>query len=114
MSREKNIETVESFINALQRNDLSLAPLAEDVYFDDPIAGKNHGAENFKSFVSGFLLAMSGARILNHVCEGEYVVTHWEADGVFGQVAIIEKFRIQNEEITEITAFFDPRPILGS
>ncbi len=114
MTREENIEIVEAFINALKAKDVSRVPLADDVYFEDPIAGKDHGAENFRAFISGFLLALSETRILSHVCEGEYVVTNWEADGVFGAVTMLEKFRIRDGKIIEIIAYFDPRPILGN
>jgi limonene-1,2-epoxide hydrolase len=112
--REENIETVEKFLDALRRNDLNQAPIADDLQFEDPISGKNHGAENFRSFVTGFLLALHDIKIVQHICEGEYVVTHWEAEGIFGTVTVLEKFRIENGKITEVFGIFDPRPILGS
>jgi limonene-1,2-epoxide hydrolase len=112
--REENIKTVETYLNALKQKDLSIAPFADNLIFEDPIAGKNTGAENFKAFLSGFLPAIKDVRVLQHICEGEYVVTHWEADGVFGIITILEKFRVENGEITEAYGYFDPRPILGS
>ncbi len=111
--KEENIKTVESYVNALRQKDLSLAPFADDLIFEDPIAGKNTGAENFKAFLTGFLPAINEVRVIQHICEGEYVVTHWEVDGVFGVVPILEKFRVQNGEIVEAIGYFDPRPILG-
>jgi len=42
------------------------------------------------------------------------VVTHWEVDGVFGIITILEKFRVRDGKITEACGYFDPRPILGS
>ena len=112
--KEENIKTVETYLDALKQKNLSLAALADDLKFEDPIAGKNIGAENFKAFLSGFLPAITDVRVLQHVCEGEYVVTHWEVDGVFGIVSILEKFRVENGKITEAYGYFDPRPILGS
>ena len=111
--KEENIKTVESYVNALRQKDLSLALFADDLIFEDPIAGKNTGAENFKTFLSGFLPAINEVRIIQHVCEGEYVVTHWEIDAVFGVIPILEKFRVQDGKITEALGYFDPRPILG-
>lgn len=111
--KEENIKTVESYLNALRQKDLSLAPFADNLIFEDPIAGKNMGAENFKAFLLGFLPAINEVRVIQHVCEGEYVVTHWEIDAVFGIIPILEKFRVQNGKITEALAYFDPRPILG-
>jgi limonene-1,2-epoxide hydrolase len=112
--REENIKIVEQYINALKQGDLSLAPFADDISFEDPIAGKSRGAENFKAFLSGFLPAINDVKIIQHICEGEYVATHWEIDAVFGIIPLLEKFRVQNGEITEAIAYFDPRPILGS
>ena len=111
--KEENIKAVEKFLNALRQKDLSLAPIAEDLRFGDPISGDGSGIENFRAFLSGFLPALDDVRIIQHVCENEYVVTHWEADGVFGVISVIEKFKIENGEITEAFGFFDPRPILG-
>lgn len=112
--REENIAVVESHFEAIRKSDLTLSPLADDVYFVDPIAGSGRSAENFRAFLSGFLPALNEVRMLRHVCEGEYVATHWEADTIFGIIPILELFRIENKKITEIIAYFDPRPIVGS
>jgi limonene-1,2-epoxide hydrolase len=111
--RERNIEAVESYLNALRVKDLSLAPLADDLKFEDSVAGEGTGAENFRAFLSGFLPAINAVEVIQHVCENEYVVTHWKADTAFGTIPILEKFRIRDGEITEAFGYFDPRPILG-
>lgn len=112
--KEENIKAVEAYLNALEQKDLSLAPFAEDISFDDPVSGRNTGAENFEAFLAGFLPAITGVRVLSHVCEDDFVVTHWEVDTVFGIIPILEKFRVRDGKITEAFGFFDPRPILGS
>jgi len=112
--KEENIKAVEAYLNALKQKDLSLAPFAEDISFEDPVAGKNTGAENFEAFLAGFLPAITDVRVISHVCEDDFVVTHFEVDGVFGIIPILEKFRVENGKITEAFGFFDPRPILGS
>lgn len=111
--KEQNIDTVERYLNALKKKDLSLAPLADNISFEDPVAGKGRGAEDFRAFLSGFLPAINDVHVHRHVCEGEYVVTHWEVDAVFGIIPILEMFRIEDGLITEAIAYFDPRPILG-
>ena len=111
--KEENIKAVEAYLNALKQKDLSLAPFAEDLLFSDPVAGRVTGAENFKTFMTGFLPAINDVRILSHVCEDDFVVTHWEVDTVFGIIPILEKFRVVGGKITEAFGFFDPRPILG-
>jgi ketosteroid isomerase-like protein len=111
--REENIKAVEAYLNALRQKDLSLAPFAEDIEFEDPISGRHTGADNFRAFLSGFLPAIKDIKILSHVCEDEFVVTHFEADGVFGVVQMLAKFRLRDGKIIEALNFFDPRPILG-
>jgi limonene-1,2-epoxide hydrolase len=112
--REENIKTVEAYLNALKQKDLSLAPFADDVQFEDPVAGRGAGAENFRAFLSGFLPAINDVRAIQHICENDWVVTHWEVDAVFGIIPILEKFRVSDGRIVEAAGFFDPRPILGS
>ena len=112
--KEENVLAVESYLNALKQKDLSLAQLADDISFSDPVSGNGSGLENFQAFLTGFLPAINDVRIHRHVCEGEYVVTHWEVDAIFGIIPILEMFRVQEGKITETIAYFDPRPILGS
>ncbi len=104
---------VEKYLDALRKRDLSLAPLADELKFEDPIAGRGDNADAFKAFLSGFLPAINDVELIQHVCEGEYVVTHFEVDTVFGAIRILEKFRVEDEKITEAFGYFDPRPILG-
>ena len=111
--KEENIKAVEAYLNALKQKDLSLAPFADDLKFTDPIAGSDCGAEKFKAFLTGFLPAINDVRVQNHVCEDDFVVTHFEVDTVFGIIPILEKFRVREGKITEAFGFFDPRPILG-
>lgn len=111
--REQNIKTVETFLNALKQKDIFNAPIADDLRFEEPMMGKGEGAEALNAFVAGFFPALTDVRILQHVCEGDHVVTHWEVDGVFGTIPILEKFRIRDGKIVEFRAFYDPRPIMG-
>ncbi len=112
--REENIKTVEAYLNALKKKDLRLAPFADELEFFDPIAGTSRGAENFRAFLAGFLPAINDIRVHSHICEDDFVVTHWEVDAVFGIIPILEKFRVRDGKIIEAFGFFDPRPILGS
>ena len=80
--KEESIEAVEKYLNALRMKDLSLAPFDDELEFEDSVAGKGNGAENFKAFLSGFLPAIKAVKVIQHVCENDYVVTHWEVDTV--------------------------------
>jgi hypothetical protein len=111
--KEEKTAAVEAYLNALKQKDLSLAPFADDLKYYDPISGSGRGAENFRAFLTGFLPAINDVRVHSHVCEDDFVVTHFEVDAVFGIIPILEKFRVSDGKITEALGFFDPRPILG-
>ena len=111
--REENILIVEQYLSALKEHDLSLALFADDINFQNPIGGKIVGAENAKAFLTAFLPAINDVNVIQHISEGEYVVTHWEADAVFGIIPILEKFRVQDGKLTEAISFFDPKPAIG-
>jgi hypothetical protein len=106
-----NIEAIENYLSAIKTKDLSKAPLAADVIFEDPLTPRLIGKEAVLSFLSNFLPAINDVRIKQHISEGEYVATMWDADTSFGVIPIFECFRVVEGEITEIKAFLDPRPI---
>ena len=43
--REENIKIVEKFFDALRRKDLSNAPIAADLKFEEPMMGRGRGAD---------------------------------------------------------------------
>lgn len=110
----QNIQAVENYIYALKEKDLSRAPLADDIYAVDPVAGEVKGAEAFRNFLSNLLPAINNVRIHQHISEGDYVATRWEVDATFGLIQIFEMFKIKDGLITEALGYFDPRPIVGS
>jgi len=111
--KEENIKVVEAFLSSLRAKDLSQAPVADDIEFEEPMMGRGKGADALKGFVEGFLPAIKDVRIIRHIADGDHVVTEWEVDGVFGAIRILEKFVIRDGKIAEFHAFYDPRPILG-
>ena len=111
--KEENIRIVEDYLRALKESDLAGAHLADDVIFENPMVGKGKGAESLRGFLSGFLPAIKDVRVRNHVAEGEWVATRWEADTVFGVIKIADFFRVREGEIVEAYGYFDPRPIFG-
>lgn len=110
--KEENIKAVEAYLFALRDKDLSRAPFADDIIFEDSIAGKHSGAENFRGFLANFLPIINDVKINRHVCEGDYVATHWEAHTQAGLIKIMEMFHVNDGKITEAVGYFDPRPLL--
>ena len=54
---DSSIEVVEAYLGALKAKDLSKAPLAADVTFEDPLTPKLSGKEAVLAFLSNFLPA---------------------------------------------------------
>lgn len=108
-----NIKTIEAYLEAVRRRDLSGAPLAENLIFENPMTGRGEGLENFQAFFNGFLPAIKDVKIISHVCENEFVATRWDADTDFGIVSIGDFFQIKDGLIVGVTAYFDPRPLFG-
>ena len=109
--RESNIAAVEGYLEAIRSKDLSRAPIAPDIFFTDPLIGELTGEEAWRGFLTQMLPAISGITVKQHVTEGDYVSTLWEADTVWGTIPILELFRVEGGRIKEARAFFDPRPI---
>lgn len=112
MSKE-NVKVVEEFLSAMREKDLSRAPLADDLVFENPIVGKGTGAEGYRAFMSGFLPAINDIESISHVCEGEMVATRWRSDSIFGVIQVAEFFRIRDGKIVEAISYLDPRPIIS-
>ena len=110
---EENIKAVESYLNALKQKDLSLAPLADDIIFENPMVGKGRGAESFIAFLGGFLPAIKDVKVIQHISDNDTVATRWEADTVFGIIRIGDFFIIREGKIVEAYGYFDPRPLFG-
>ena len=106
-----NVKIVESYIYALRDKDLSKIPLADDVVFEEPLTPTLHGAKAVLEYLPNVLPIIKDVRIKRHIAEGDYVATLWEADTPMGVVPLCECFRIDNGQIKEISAYFDPRPI---
>ncbi len=109
-----NIQVVEAYLNALGSGELDAAPFAEDITFVNPVTGDGQGAEALRSFLSGFAPAIDSVKIIRHLTSNNLVATEWEVDGEFGRIPIFELFEVTDGKITSSTAYFDPRPILGS
>ena len=113
MSAQDNIAAVEAYINAIGSRDLSTAPLAEEVVFEDPLTERLHGKASVVAFVGNFVTAVNGVKIIRHFTQDDLVATMWEADTLFGLIQIFECFEVSAGQIVSAKAYFDPRPIIG-
>ncbi len=108
-----NTEVAEKYLRSLNDHDLSQAPLADDIKFDNPISGPGVGKDAFAAFITGFLASISEIKVVRHIAEGNFVATQWDVDSTFGEISVMEMYRIENGVITEMKSYFDPRPVFG-
>lgn len=106
-----NVEIVESYIYGLRDKDLSKIPFAPDVVFEEPLTPTLTGADAVRAYLPNVFPLIKDVRIKKHISEGEYVATRWEVESPMGMIPLFECFRIVDGQITEISAYFDPRPI---
>ncbi len=109
--KNPNLKVVESYLYALRDKDLSKAPLAPDVIFEEPLTPTLNGAEAVLAYLPNVLPLINDVRIKRHIEDGEYVATMWEADTPLGMIPVCECFRVVDGQIKEVSAYFDPRPI---
>ncbi len=109
--RESNIKAVELYLEAIRSKDLSRAPIADDIVFVDPLTPDSKGASEWRAFLTPILPAFKDLRIKQHVAEGDFVATLWEAETIWGIIPVMELFRVEDRLIKEARAYFDPRPI---
>jgi limonene-1,2-epoxide hydrolase len=114
MMANPNIEIVESYLNGLRAHDVSQVPFASDVVFEEPLVPQTVGAEAVRQYLPNVFPLLNDVRIKQHIAEGEYVVTLWDADTPMGIIPVCECFRVAGGELKEIKAYFDPRLITNA
>jgi limonene-1,2-epoxide hydrolase len=108
-----NLATTSAFLKAMEDKDLSHAPLAEDVSYQSPLAGEPiRGRDRVCRFIAVYLPVISEVRVIRQIAEDDYVATVWQAETSFGPLSLVYVFRVENGQIAEIQAFYDPRGFL--
>jgi hypothetical protein len=110
--KNNNDAVVERYLKCPESGAVS-RDLAEKAPFDDRLAGRGSGSNDFRALVSGFLPAIDRITIIQHICEGEFVTTYFIVGSPFGPLPILCKLRIMDGRIWETYLFNDPRPFFG-
>jgi len=113
---QSKIAAVEAYLDGLDKKDLSPAPLADRVKYQNPLSGVPiEGKHNVIRFLEQtFLPAHQKARVVRHIVQEDHIATLWEAETSFGVVTIFQLFCVEDELITELRSFYDPREYLES
>ncbi len=102
-----------AFMKAMADKDLSQAPLAENVSYQSPLSGEPiRGRDRVCRFLAVYLPVISQVRVVRQIEEDDYVATVWQAETSFGSLSLVYIFRVENGQIAEIQAFYDPRGFL--
>jgi len=108
-----NLATTSAFMKAMEDKDLSGAPLAENVTYQSPLSGEPiRGRDRVCRFLAVYLPVISQVRVVRQIEEDDYVATVWRAETSFGPLSLVYVFRVENRQIAEIQAFYDPRGFL--
>ncbi|MBK5293090.1 MAG: nuclear transport factor 2 family protein [Acidobacteriia bacterium] len=110
-----NVAVVEAFLECLRKRDLSGAPFADRILFEDPLTGDPlEGKHNVMRFIQAYLPALAEVRIMTEVSTDNHVACEWEAVTPFGRLTLFQLFEIEHGLIVKLKSYYDPRAILAS
>jgi hypothetical protein len=110
--REQVIQVVETYIDAVRRNDPSALPLHPDAVCVFP-TNTYRGAASFRQGLAQFASIMKSIDVIRLVVDGEHCVALVNIDTIFGMIPFAEHIHVANGEIVSIRGYCDPRPMLN-
>ena len=111
--RERVIEVVEQYIEAVRKNDASALPLHADIVCEFP-TNTYRGAAAFRKGLDDFAKILKGIEVIRLVVDGEHCVALVVIDTVFGRIPFAEHIQVADGQIMSIRGYCDPRPMLGA
>ena len=109
--RKHVIRVVESYIDAVRRNDADALPLHPDVVFESPL-GRYEGIAAFRKGLADFVPILKSIEIVRLTADDETCAAVLNIDTIFGMIPFLEYFYVADGQIVSIRAYYDPRPIL--
>ena len=109
--REKVVQVVEQYIDAVRRNDASALPLHPDAVCEFP-TNTYHGAAAYRQGLNDFARIMKGIEVMRLVVDGEHCVAIVNIDTVFGRIPFAEHIHVVSGQIASIRGYCDPRPMV--
>lgn len=114
MERSEVVELVDDYINALRVGDYSSVRFSPNVRFlgplmDSPIEGK----PNVVEFLVRVSEGVKDVRVRQHIIDGSTACILIQYETVRGDVLpILDYMQIDEDGISYIQPFFDPRPLI--
>jgi hypothetical protein len=109
--RDHVIRIVETYIDAVRRNDPDALPLHPDVVFESPL-GRYEGIAAFRKGLADFVPILKNIEIVRLTADDDTCAAALKIDTVFGMIPFLEYFHVADGQIVSIRAYYDPRPIL--
>jgi hypothetical protein len=109
--REEVIRVVETYIDAVRRNDAVSLPLRDDVVFESPL-GRYEGLAAFRKGLADFFRILKSIEVVRLTADDDTCAAVLNIDTIFGMIPFLEYFHVRDGQIVSIRVYYDPRPIL--
>ena len=109
--REDVIRVVQTYIDAVRRNDAASLPLHREIVFEGPL-GRYEGIEAFVQGLAEFVPVLNGIKVVHLTADDHTCAAVLELDTIFGVIPFLEYFNLREGKIDSIRAYYDPRPVL--
>jgi len=109
--REDVIRVVETYIDAVRRNDADALPLHPDVVFESPL-GLYQGIAAFQKGLADFFSILKSIEVVRLTADDDACAAVLKIDTIFGMIPFLEYFHVVDGQIVSIRVYYDPRPIL--
>ncbi len=109
--RDDVIRVVETYIDAVRRNDAESLPLHPDVVFESPL-GRYQGLAAFQKGLADFFRILKSIEVVRLTADDETCAAVLKIDTIFGMIPFLEYFHVAEGKIVSIRVYYDPRPIL--
>ena len=109
--RDDVIRLVESYIDAVRRNDADALPLHPDVVFESPL-NSIKGIATYRKGLAEFVPILKSIEVLRLVAADDSCAAVLNLHTKFGVLPFLELFHIVDGKIVSIRAYYDPRPVV--
>jgi hypothetical protein len=99
------------FGNHRRGKNIDTVPFSPALHFEGPLGPPIHGADAVRAFLRGVFPVITGLRVLQMLCDGDYVAVRFELSTIYGIIPAFDWFHIVDGLITEARPYYDPRPI---
>ena len=113
MTRSEKVAVVELFLECMARSELDALPVAPALTVQSPLIPKL-GGKPAMDYIGIVAASTTSVRVVQHIVEGDYVVTSSENETASGPVWIFARFRLESARIQDVRVFYDNRQIIDT